>query len=872
MGVAPVAAVDAVPERTVGRAIAAVFLFLLLAIVACPGAASADPPALKGRSLIQVISELEDQGLIIYYSSDLVRPWMKVKEEPQAADPEALLKEILAPHELTTEPAPGGGLLIVRRPSLDVPLHGSILGVLTDAASGRRLGGLEVWLEHELIRTLSSPRGQFSFKDLEPGTYTIHAGSPGQASLASKEITVSPGQLSIVKLAVDAPEVRRLESLVVNASRYDLAEARSASVNFLPVEQIENLPDIGDDPLRSMARLPGTATGGFTGKSNFRGGEQDEMLIRYDGLRLRNPYHLKDFQSIFSAIDPAIISGMNVYTGAAPPRFGDRLSAVIDIEPLEMPLAPYHEASQSLYNTSLMSAGSLDDGRVDWVFAGRRGNLDLVLDLIDSSIGNPSYAEGFARFGVQVTDTLRVTGNALIFDDNIRLSDSDEEEKAKASYTDQYYWVRFDHDLGGDITGSTILAHADLSSDRSGTAEKEGISTGRLRDERSSTINSLQTEWSLQFNDRFVLDVGAEANSSDGSYDFEDEVEFDVLFLTPGAPTETERAREFHLDPDGKHYGAYVNGRYRVLDNLTADLGLRWDRQTLTEDDEDLFSPRVSALLDLGDRTTLRGSWGRHYQSQGINELQISDGVTEFFRAQRADHAVVSLEHRFRFGVDIRLEGYVKEMDRLRPRYENLLNTKILLPELKPDRIEIAPQSAQARGIELSMASRNNGWLDWWFSYSWSSVKDEFPDGNIVRTWDQQDALKGGIEWRRGPWTVSLAGTYNTGWATTAVELAATEPIPLIASGPRNAERFGDYRTLDLRVARDWTLRNSSLTAFLEITNITDRSNDCCVEYEVEDEFDDGNLELSLDRQDFLPVLPNIGIVWRFGPGARGLR
>ena len=69
------------------------------------------------------------------------------------------------------------------------------------------------------------------------------------------------------------------------------------------------LPDLGDDPLRAVARLPGVASSDFSAKANMRGGETDETLFRFDGLRLQNPFHLKDFQSVFSTIDPSVISG-----------------------------------------------------------------------------------------------------------------------------------------------------------------------------------------------------------------------------------------------------------------------------------------------------------------------------------------------------------------------------------------------------------------------------------------------------------------------------------------------------------------------------------------------------------------------------------
>lgn len=115
---------------------------------------------------------------------------------------------------------------------------------------------------------------------------------------------------------------------------------------------------------------------------------------------------------------------------------------------------------------------------------------------------------------------------------------------------------------------------------------------------------------------------------------------------------------------------------------------------------------------------------------------------------------------------------------------------------------------------------------------------------------------------------MTLVGTYNSGWPMTATELATTEPFPLVATGPRNGERYRNYGALDLRVARDWLLPNSYLSGFVELTNLTNRRNPCCEDYEVEDVNEDGNLVWSLDKKRSFPAVPNIGVVWRFGPGA----
>ena len=55
--------------------------------------------------------------------------------------------------------------------------------------------------------------------------------------------------------------------------------------------------------------------------------------------------------------------------------------------------------------------------------------------------------------------------------------------------------------------------------------------------------------------------------------------------------------------------------------------------------------------------------------------------------------------------IDLRVEAYRKRYSHLRPRFENFLNEVVILPELKPDRIRLAPAQARADGVELSLRS-----------------------------------------------------------------------------------------------------------------------------------------------------------------------
>ncbi len=746
-------------------------------------------------TLEQALQRLQDRGLSILYSSDLIQPWMQVREEPAASEPRAILEEILRPYGVKAVDGPNGSLLLVRA---------------------------------------SPPK-------------------PAATDRPSRSLRAAEG-------AAPLPD---LEEVIVSASHYQFVREPSPSLTSMTAADLQLLPDIGDDPLRAVGRLPGTASSEFSAKSNIRGGEADETLFRFDGLRLHNPFHLKDFQSVFSTIDPSVISGIRIYAGGFPVRYGDRMSSVIDIDPL-LPSEPaYRELSLSFFNASALAAGILDGGRTDWLLSARRSNLDLIVDAVNPDIGNPTYFDIYGRVRHRFSDIFSVSASALVFDDAIVLSDGDREEQARADYRDKYFWLRFDMQPNDEITGNLLIARSDIKSGRRGSAIQPGISQGELDDEREFSINSLQTDWAWRFTDEVLLQLGGEWRRMSGRYDYRDQVAFEVLFLTPGASSEPSRSRQLSARPDGDQFSAYANLRVETFGNLTADVGARWDKETLSIERNDQFSPRLSLLYTFGERTRIRTSWGRFFQAQSVSELQISDGVTRFLSPQRSDHLVTSFEYLHESGIGVRLEAYRKDYRQVRPRFENLLNTFVLLPELKPDRIQIAPERALAQGAELTLR-RTGKSLGWWLSYTWSSVEDESGETETSRSWDQTHFASGGVTWQNARWELTLAGTYHTGWPTTDIELVETDPVPLVLTGPRNGRRLGNYHTLDARLARKFSFeRAGSLTVFAEVSNVLGRSNDCCVEYEIDDEQGTGPV-LDVHRLEYLPVTPSLGFVWRF--------
>ena len=311
-----------------------------------------------------------------------------------------------------------------------------------------------------------------------------------------------------------------------------------------------------------------------------------------------------------------------------------------------------------------------------------------------------------------------------------------------------------------------------------------------------------------------------------------------------------------------------ASGPQRDQRAAIGEVGLRWDRQTW--DEEDQLSPRLNVMFEASPTTTLRAGWGRFFQSQRLNELNLPDGDVTQYPAQLAEHWTFSIEHRFAAELMFRIDAYAKDFRGLRPRYENLLNAIELFPEAMPDRVQIAAERGRARGLEVLLKNSGIGRWSWWFSYALTTVEDDIDDELVPRSWDQPHAAAFGVNVELPKrWNLNLGGVYHTGWPTTAisgevVDWVDGEPIVELSYGPRNGERYPDYLRFDVKATKVWSLTHGDLSLILEIVNFTNRENVCCTEGVVPLVLDDGTVEVDSENGYWAPIVPTLGLMWRF--------
>jgi len=669
--------------------------------------------------------------------------------------------------------------------------------------------------------------------------------------------------------ALTSGDKELLPEIIVNSSMYSIRYQQPGSHTFLDRDYAEELPDIGEEVLRATDRLPGVASGGVSTRNHVRGGDNNETLILLDGLRLYEPFHLKDFHAIATTVNQSVIDGIDYYTAGYQAHYGDRMSGVVDMSLREPPDGRETELGISLFNTSALSSGRfLADDRADWLVAGRRSNLSNVNRAMKRDYGEPEFSDALAHLGWQWTERAYVAANFLYSQDRISIAQADDTEAANANYRNNVVWLKLAFDWSDRTSVTTILSATDIGNSRDGNVDVADTVAGNVKDSRNFSTYGLQQDWLINASDTWTFRAGWNASFLHAAYNYASALTiyspFDQLF-----DNQPFTARDFRVRPSGEQYAAFAEMRWKANDKLFFDFGVRVDKQTYNiADSDEQESPRLNVLYKLGDRTELRAGIGRFFQAQEINEMRIQDGVTEFFKPQHADHLVASLLHSFPKSVDLRVEFYRKNYHDLGPRFENAFNTLVLLPELQIDRMRIDPRGALVRGAEVTFSGGVDEDVRWWVGYTWSEALDRIDGSKRYRSWDQTHALKAGViaGWRS--WNFSVAGNWHTGWPKT--ELLLTEQmnpdgsISWVADTSEiNGLRYDSFQSLDVRASRLFQLPKSELTAFIEISNVLNKVNACCNAYSMQ-LADDGSARLRAEEEHWLPLLPSFGVVWRF--------
>ena len=703
--------------------------------------------------------------------------------------------------------------------------HGNratIKGTVRDAETGEPLPGAVIWDNKTQTYARSSSRGRYSLS-LPLGENELNFNAESKEEIVLKIVMEADGTLDI-----SMPEkVTLLKGSIVSAESMQKHRTTAIGMESVSMSTIGKIPSaFGEgDVIKAVLTLPGVkSVGEASGGFNVRGGSADQNLILFNDNTIYNPSHLF---GIFSAFNPDLVEGVDLYKSSIPAEYGGRISSVLSVKTKD---GDRNKIKGSLGIGPLTSRGHIEGpiGKKTTFIAGTRISYsDWILKRLPK---NSAYSGGGASF----TDAnIGLTHN--IDDDNsLKLSAYFATDKFSFSGDTTFHYTNANASLayihrfqegkslristGYDHYGNVLGAHSwDQGSYDLTTIIRQAFLKGGITHPISNHTLSYGADAVFYALEPGILNPFGEGSS-----------------VTPARLNQE----------NGLEAAAYVSDTWAINDRFSVDGGIRFSSFLAMHPSKFYGGPewRLSGKYSPASNLTFKAGVNtmRQYIHLISNTSSVSPmdtwrlssaHITPTTGWQGAGGAYWTL---LGSGIDLSVEGYYKESSRgLDYKSGALLSMNPNLAD------ELVPVRGKAYGVEF-MVRKPAGSLTGWVSYTYSrSLLQEMTDRGY-------DTINGG-DWYNAPYdkphefklsgiyafthrySLSLNIDYSTGRPVTIpVGKYMYDGMWRLSYSDRNSYRIPDYFRMDAAINIDpghylKALAHASFT--IGVYNITGRKN-----------------------------------------------
>lgn len=590
---------------------------------------------------------------------------------------------------------------------------GALKGKVIDATSKEPLAGVVIRIEGTEFGAIAKADGSFKIENIPEGAYTLRASFVGYKPL-SRNITIEDGKTLTLTLEMQESAVEASEIQVIAENYRQPKEDVRTSLYKLEPKQVKNLAGGVEDVLRGLQAIPGVlAANDFSSQLFVRGSGPDQNLMLVDDIEVFNPYRLYGTISMFN---PETIADISLITGGFPAKYGDRLSAVLDVSNRDGMRDRYFTAQ---INANVTDANVVAEGKApfgiegSWILSARRTYYDLIVGpilrsarLVDGNTAFPNFADVQVRLAFQLAPQHRLQFTGIIGRDGVDVISA-------ARNADQPDSVNVGNLTSNDVAGLSWHFRPDANTlnkftvswyNNAGSSRFAGNFVDRLNYPPDKVDSALRA------NPLAVIQLAAATVQSENAFGFEKWNfrndfwhKWDKHFLEVGGaldvlttsiffylrPNEQLRAGFLAAQASGR-VGAlpldttvrqqqtylrsnfYIQDRFEAIDGkLFIQPGLRLDYYQIIE--KIYLSPRFNVSFAIDDNTTLRGAWGLYVQSPGyeklIDQQQFIDlrdaDYIRSLRAERAMHFVLGIDRWLDDKWLFKAEAYYKLFDDL---------------------------------------------------------------------------------------------------------------------------------------------------------------------------------------------------------------
>ncbi len=706
--------------------------------------------------------------------------------------------------------------------AIAVPQEISIRGNVKDDYSP--VVGANVQVINSESGAVTDNNGNYAIGKLPAGKYKIRFSAIGYRT-DTLDAFISQGKTTILNVTLKETSIEIDEVEIVGNKIQKQSDTRTSVINLKP-ESARILPGAVQDILRTLQSLPGVlAMNDFSSQLVIRGSGPDQNLMIMDDVEVFNPYRL---YGVISMFNPDAVADVSLITGGFPARYGDRLSAVLDIRNRE---GVKNSSFSGNLNASIVAANIVLEGKNpfdikgSWLINSRRTYYDLIIEpfvkkakLVEENTAFPNFYDiqtklvfgpfsghRFLLNGILSRDGVHiVTGKERVTPDSVAVKDITKNDLASLAWhyapSSKFLnklilsWYR----NGGDAALESETLDPSLNRDAFKDALPDTLSPYLL----GFGFTSNYYYWKYSVDEKLLYNWGENEFEAGAGVDFiKTKVDFE-FDLSPEFKAIIASAPFFRAVLDNladvkiyNRYRFYLQNNFKVSENFYLNPGIRADYYNLL--DKLSLAPRISFSYAFDNTTTLRFVWGIFFQSPGYEKmrdsqrlLDLSDKYTKNLEAEKATHYVLSLERWLTEEWRFKFETYYKKFSNLivqknvqgidyysepvpgaNPKFKDGWTRPVPVFSDSLTDIPVNNSDGEAYGLEFMLEKKNiigentlNGWLS--YTLAWAN---RYEDGYTYPfRFDQRHTVNVVLDYQVNDWfNVGLRFQFGSGFPYT---------------------------------------------------------------------------------------------------------
>jgi hypothetical protein len=719
---------------------------------------------------------------------------VKIDKEIADSNVDAVLNQLLTNSGFTFSYLHGSYLIVEQKieKNISKPKTYRITGTISDIETGEGLPYTSVNIVDKNITVFSSSDGTFGLNYVE---------TPLKLKIQSIDFFSLDTVLVLSDNNVDISlklkrRINYLPSVVVPGNQLKIVQIgeEAGHITFSP-SNFENLPNgYIPDVFRTLQLLPGISNNENSAELNIRGGSADENLILLDGFTLYNVDH---FFGQFSAVNPAYIKDIQIFRGGFDSKYGERVSAIIDItgksgvqnRPMfygginfisanagfEIPLgkkitfvADARRTYNNLYSTSLFSQ----------IFHERFSSNPNIIHATNAQEVEPDYYfyDFNAKLNFNISEKGKISISGFGSKDYLELSNVSQSYFDTVTTQDKNRWENY------GISASWTKQHSngvfsDLQIGYSGysnwfydnTKIQHTIPIFNPRPIFIDSVNITESNEKNKITDYFLSDKNTYSFNLKNTADFGFQIRqnsYTYLTQNDSKYIYTDLKQSAILST------VFFQDKRTMFEKISVKPGFRLNYYSNTS--KFYIEPRFSANYHLARNVELKFAAGKYYQFLNKVSADQQYGYNRDFwiLSDNSEHPVLESTH-FILGSTFRMNRFLLDIEaysKLTKGIQEFFYTADYLkappPNLGDSGYHFASGSGTSKGMDV-MLKYESKFYTGWLSYSLSKTNLNFADINhgnsIPAPYDQMHKLDVAnlISYRK--WTFSLLCIFSTG-------------------------------------------------------------------------------------------------------------